>query len=66
MYLLNGLSLPRPTARIYRDCGVFSADGVIDHLRENGLVVIYAEKPELNMLSRLRRHYSIVSQPEVA
>ena len=62
LYLLNDLSLPKLTARIYKDCGVFSADDVINHLRESGLVIIYAEKPKVNVFARLGRHFSIISQ----
>jgi len=60
--LLKDLALPRFTARIYKDCGVFSADDVISHLRKNGLIVIYAEKPKANVFARLGRHFSIISQ----
>jgi len=66
LYLLNDLSLPKFTARIYKDCGVFSADDVINHLRENGLVIIYAEKSKANVFARLGRHFSIISQAEAA
>jgi len=62
LYLLNDLALPKFTARIYRNCGVFSADDVINHLRENDFAVIYAEKPKANIFARLTRHFSIVSQ----
>ena len=66
LYLINDLSLPKFTARIYKECGVFSADDVINHLRENGLVVIYAEKPKVNVFARLGRHLSIISEAEAA
>ena len=60
--LLNDLALPRFTARICRSCGVFAADDVISHLRENGFAVIYAEIPKANIFARLTRHFSIISQ----
>ena len=61
-YFLNDLTLPRFTARIYKDCGVFAADDVINHLRENGFAVAYAEKPKVNIFARFARHFSIISQ----
>jgi hypothetical protein len=45
---------------------VFSADDVINQLREDGLVIIYAEKPKINVFARLGRHFSIISQAEAA
>ena len=66
LYLMNDLSLPKFTARIYKNCGVFSADDVINNLRDNALVVIYAEKPKVNVFARLGRHFSIISQTEAA
>jgi len=62
LYLLNDLALPKFTARIYRNGGVFSADDAINHLRENDLAVIYVEKPRASIFARLMRHFSIVSQ----
>lgn len=66
LYLLNDLSLPTSTARIYKDCGVFSADDVINRLQENRHVIIYVKKPKVNAFARLVRRFSIISQVEAA
>jgi ubiquinone/menaquinone biosynthesis C-methylase UbiE len=66
LYILNDLSLPKFTTKIYKNCGVFSADDVINHLRENGLVIIYTEKPKVNVFARIGRHFNIISQAGVA
>ena len=62
LYLLNDLALPRFTAKIYKNCGVFAVDDVIDHLRENDFAVIYVEKPKGSIFARLAGHFSIVFQ----
>ncbi len=59
-YILNDLALPRFTARILKNCGVFAVDDIINHFKRNSLEVICEEKPKINMI--FMSHFSMVSQ----
>jgi len=58
-YILNDLVLPRFTARIFKNYGVFAVDDIINYLKRNKFEVVYKEMPKLKIPVG---HFLIVSQ----
>jgi len=63
-YLLNDLTLPKFTARIFKYLfnkymGVYTVIDIENNLKMNRIRIIYKEKPKINILMR---HFSIVSK----
>lgn len=62
LYLLNDLALAKIFRIFENSGGFFTADDIIDHLRENSFKVTYAESPKVNIFAKLARHFCIISQ----
>jgi len=59
-YILSDLALPRCTARIFKNLGVFGMDDIINRLKRYKFEVVYEEKPKIKIPTMT--HFSIVSQ----
>lgn len=59
-YILSDLALPRFTARIFKNLGVFAMDDIINHLKRYNFETVYEEKPKIKIPTMT--HFSIVSQ----
>jgi len=60
-YVFSDLALPRFTARIFKNWGVFAMKDIINHFKSNNLGTVYEEKTKINIFG-LTGHFSIVSQ----
>jgi len=59
-YILNDLALPRFTAIILKNLGVFSVNDITNHLKRDNFEIVYEEKPKINIPAM--RHFSMVSK----
>ena len=55
-YIIHDIMVHKSFGKIYKNCGVFTSDNIIDHLKKNHFKVIYEEK----LRKKFSTHFSIV------